>query len=66
MDAEEILNLLADDRFISLTNGRGWTIRYVVRDVEGFMTDKTLDKLLDKFREFLDTEAICSSGKERP
>jgi len=63
MDAEEILNLLADDRFISLTNGPYWVIRYVVREVEGSMKDKTLDKLLERFREFLDTEAICSSGK---
>ncbi len=61
MSAEQILNLLADDRFISLTNGRGWTIRYVVRDVEGFMQDDTLDKLLERFEEFLDT-AICASG----
>ncbi len=64
MTAEEILDLLADDRFVSLTNGRGWTIRYVVRDVEGFMTDKTLDKLLERFREFLDTEAICTDGRD--
>lgn len=56
MTAEDILNLLADDRFVSLTNGAGWTIRYVIRDVECFVHNDTLDKLLDRFQELLDTE----------
>lgn len=54
MDAEEILNLLADDHFISLTNGRGWTLRYVFNAVEGFMHDGTLDNLLRRFADMLD------------
>jgi hypothetical protein len=65
MDAEEILNLLADDRFISLTNGPYWVIEYKVRDqfAEGSMKDKTLNKLLERFRELLDTDAIRTNDK---
>ncbi len=54
MDAEDILDLLADPRFVSLTSvGGGWSLRHKIDETEGELRHGTLDRLLEIFAEVL-------------
>ncbi len=61
MNAEEILETLADDKFISLNNnGSHWSIKFKgtgAVDSIDMISDKSLDRLIEIFAMMLEADA---------